>query len=334
MRTFTLLLSALVLGTTAITAQTVATFDTLHLSKADTFYVNYSASGTDVGFDDGHAHFPCIYDTSYGGLWSSGFAYSNMTDSVTSGYFNQYSAKTAKGYGGSANYVVAHCSDPITFAPVLKITLTGAAAGKPVKGFYTTNNTYAYNSMRDGDGFAKKFVNGDWFLLSVQGYSGGVLQPATVGVYLADFLYADPSKNFILNTWQWVDLLPLGPVDSLQLSLSSSDNGMFGMNTPAYFCMDNFSTNDLLTDTSLSVKEVAAVAARVYPNPATNSLFIAAADNSVQQITVINSTGRIMGNYEVIGNLTEITTSTLPAGVYMLQLTGAKNPAAIRFIKE
>src|SRR4051812_29208336 len=108
MRTFTMLFSAFVLGTTATQAQTVATFDTLHLSKADTFYVNYSSSGNDVGFNDGHAHFPCIYDTSYGGIWSTGFAYSNMSDSVTSGYFNQYSAKAAAGYGGSGNYLMAH----------------------------------------------------------------------------------------------------------------------------------------------------------------------------------------------------------------------------------
>src|SRR4051794_38740291 len=95
MRTCTLLFLALLLSSTVM-AQTVATFDTLPLPTSNSFYVNYSAPKADVGFNDGLAHFPCIYDTSYGGIWSRGFAYSNMTDSITSGYMNQYSAKTAK----------------------------------------------------------------------------------------------------------------------------------------------------------------------------------------------------------------------------------------------
>jgi hypothetical protein len=32
----------------------------------------------------------------------------------------------------------------------------------------------------------------------------------------------------------------LGSADELRFSLSSSDNGPYGMNTPSYFAMDNF----------------------------------------------------------------------------------------------
>ena len=109
MRRFTLLLAALFLGVT-VRAQTTATFEVLPLAHADTFYTNYTASGTDVGFNNGLAHFPCVYDTSWGGVWSSGFAYSNMTDTITSGFTNQYSAKAGKGYAGSEKYVVAYGS--------------------------------------------------------------------------------------------------------------------------------------------------------------------------------------------------------------------------------
>ena len=84
----------------------VSSFDTFYLSKQDTFYLNYNNPLTDVGFDDGLAHFPCYYDTAFGGYWSSGFAYSNMTDTVTSGFMNEYSAKTGIGYNGSPNYAV------------------------------------------------------------------------------------------------------------------------------------------------------------------------------------------------------------------------------------
>jgi hypothetical protein len=183
MRTSTLLVSAL-LASSAAMAQTVATFDTLTLSSANTYYCNYSAPGADVGFNDGLAHFPSIFDTAFGGLWSSGFAYSNMTDSTTSGFMNQYSAKAAIGQGGSSNYVAVNCINPMTYEPKIKLFLSGAAVGKRVKGFFVTNSTYAYNSMRDGDGFGKKFggttgMDPDWFKLTIKGYSGGALKTDT-----------------------------------------------------------------------------------------------------------------------------------------------------------
>ncbi len=323
MRTITVLFSALVLGTAA-RAQTVATFESLSLPSADTFYVNYSASGSDVGFDDGLAHFPCVYDTSWGGFWSYGFAYSNMTDSVTSGYTNQYSAKTGIGYGGSAQYAVVYGEQNM-------LALTGAAAGHPVSGFYVTNSTYTHNSLRDGDGFARRFHNGDWFKLTVRGYYGGILKPDSVGIYLANFLFPDTTMNYILKTWQWVNLLPLGDVDSLQFKLTSTDNGSFGMNTPAYFCMDNFTTHETST---LGVNATAAAVAKVYPNPAGDRLYADVADNSITQIAVLDMTGKVMGTYSVSQAHIEINTSSLPTGMYVLQMTGSKGTASVKFNKQ
>ncbi|MFI5196449.1 MAG: DUF4465 domain-containing protein [Chitinophagales bacterium] len=335
MRTITLLFSALALGAT-VHAQTVATFEDLTLSKHDTSYISYYDPGADVGFNDGLAHFPCIYDTAGGNYWASGFSYSNWTDSVTSGYTNQYSAKTAIGYGGSANYAVAWCSNPVTFANTINLKLNGTAIGHMVSGFYVTNNTYAYNSMRDGDFAAKKFGGAsgndpDWFLLTMKGYSGGVLTADSVNFYLADYRFVHNDSDYIVKTWEWVNLTSLGHVDSLQFLLSSSDNGSFGMNTPAYFCMDNFTTNE----TSLSVGNVHPVSiAKVYPNPATDMLYVDVADNSVQQIIVTDLIGKIMGNYRVTEKQVAINTASLPSGVYILELTGKGKTANVRFVKK
>jgi len=332
MRTFTILFSALVLSTAA-KSQTIATFDDLTLSKPDTSYINYSGTAlTDVGFTDGLGYFPCYYDTASGGYWESGFSYSNWTDSVTSGYMNQYSAKTAIGYGGSAQYAVAWVSNPVTFGDSINMNLTGAAIGKPVSGFYVTNSTYAYNAMKEGYYPARAFHDSDWFLLTIKGYSGGVLTTDSVNFYLADFRFADSSLNYIVRTWEWVNLLPLGHVDSLQFSLSSTDTaGGFGMNTPSYFCMDNFTTNE----TDAGVNQVAKNAiAKVYPNPATNILYVDIIDNSVQQISVINMTGQVISNYNTSTNHIEINTATLPAGTYLLQLAGNGGSAQMRFVKE
>lgn len=310
-------------------AQTVSNFESLVLSKADTFYVNYGLPNKDVGFNSGLAHFPCVYDTAFGGFWVSGFAYSNMKDSITSGYMNQYAAKTAAGYNNSTIYTVA-------YGQTNTVHLRGAALGKPVKGVYLTNSTYAYNSMRDGDFFAKKFggVSGndtDWFKLTIKGYLKDTLGKDSVDFYLADFRNADNTKDSILKYWKWADLQSLGPVDSLQFSLSSSDNGAFGMNTPAYFCMDDLTTYE--TFTGIAAAKAMSVA-KVYPNPAVNELFVDVKDNSVRLIAVYDMSGRLMVKYDVKDAVTSVNIVALPTGTYVLELAGTGQTASLRFVKQ
>jgi len=309
----------------AASAQTVATFDDLTLSKADTFYVNYSSPGNDVGFNDGLAHFPCVYDTSGGySFWSSGFVYSNMTDSVTSGFGNEYSAKTAKGYNNSNNYVVLYGVQSI-------LPLRGAAIGKRVSGFYITNSTYAFNSMRDGDMFAKKFSDSDWFKLTIKGYNAGALTTDSVDFYLADFRSPNKAEHYIVNTWKWVNLLPLGNVDSLQFTLSSTDTGMYGINTPTYFCIDNFTTNE----TGLAVNNVSEnTTVKVYPNPATDYLYIEQQAGLLQHISIFDAAGRMIGAFESGNELIKINTSSFAPGLYLLQLSTGGQQANVRFVKQ
>jgi hypothetical protein len=116
--------------------------------------------------------------------------------------------------------------------------------------------------MRDGDQFAKKFggVSGDdadWFKLTVTGWLNGQAKNDTVNFMLADYTFADNSQDYILNEWTWLDLQVLGNVDSLQFSLSSSDAGQWGMNTPAYFVLDNFTTADVANAAPVANDDVA-----------------------------------------------------------------------------
>ena len=238
MKKFNLLVLA-VICTLFTQAQTVATFENLTLAPES--YWNGSDLGG--GFADGNGYFVNSYDTAYFS-WS-GFGYSNVTDDTTVGWSNQYGNISGSGYSGSANYVVANGYGD------MKIQLTGnAAGGTYVKGTYINNSTYSYYSMRDGDQFAKKFggVSGDdadWFKLTVTGWLNGQAKNDTVNFMLADFTFTDNSQDYILNEWTWLDLQVLGNVDSLQFSLSSSDAGQWGMNTPAYFVLDNFTTADV-----------------------------------------------------------------------------------------
>ena len=63
----------------------------------------------------------------------------------------------------------------------------------------------------------------------------------TLEFLLADYRFDDNSKDYIVTDWRYIDLSSLGWVKSVKFYISSTDNGSFGMNTPGYFCLDNFS---------------------------------------------------------------------------------------------
>jgi len=121
-------------------AQSVARFDELNLAP-ESYWNGSDLSGS---FKSADFTFYNSHNKDWGS-WS-GFAYSNMTDIITAGYGNQYSAIAGSGNAGSANYAVCFPSAEVKLA----------ASGK-VSGFYVTNSTYAYLSMARGDAFSKKF---------------------------------------------------------------------------------------------------------------------------------------------------------------------------------
>ena len=171
----------------------------------------------------------CMSDISYW-YW---FGYASRTETKYESLDDQWNNIVGGGYDGSATYGMAYAAS--FNGPCYAELLTEPAV---VPGFYITNSSYAYSSMTNGDGFAKKFGKGDWFKLTITGYNAANEVTGTKEYYLADL--RDASKAFIINDWRYVDLSGLGKVAKLGFELSSSDNGDYGMNTPAYFCFDNF----------------------------------------------------------------------------------------------
>lgn len=214
------------------------TVDFEDLTLSPNSYWNGSPNNGANTFTSNGFTFHNSFDNSWGfDVWS-GFAYSNMTDTTTPGYTNQYSAITGAGAGGSANYAVSFV-DAWANPPRIDVP-----AGLSLLSADITNTTYAYLSMRDGDSFAKKFggTSGDdpdWFKLTILGKDLDENLIAPVEFYLADFRFADNTLDYIVNTWTTVDLSPIASARILEFALDSSDVGQFGMNTPAYFALDN-----------------------------------------------------------------------------------------------
>jgi hypothetical protein len=233
----------LILAFASAAGADIAGFDDLSLAP-QSYWNGSSGSG---GFQSGPARLNNNYTDWGGGYYSwDGWAYSNMTDTTTAGYTNQYSAITGSGLN-SNNYGISYVQLDYmsgTYDPIPTSLTFTSAAGCKVFGAYFTNTTYAYLSMKDGCFPANKFggpsgSDPDWFLLTITGKDASGADTNTVEFYLADYRFEDNSEDYIVDDWEYVDLSSLGMVKSLEFSLSSSDTGDFGMNTPTYFAMDN-----------------------------------------------------------------------------------------------
>ncbi|PCJ01157.1 MAG: hypothetical protein COB15_01605 [Flavobacteriales bacterium] len=319
---------------------TLIDFEDLGFTVADSAWdgADYTGVPDDLTyrttFSDSDADFKNVWNIGWGGYWESGFAYSSKTDSVTSGYLNTYSARTAIGYNNSSNYLISKNKT--------KAYLTGTAANNTLSGLYVTNTTYAANSMRDGDFFGKQFgsvnnasgnpdgTNGnDWFLLTIKGYSGGNITTDSVNFYLADYRFTSSAQDYIVTDWQWVDLTSLGAVDSLSFILTSSDVGLYGMNTPAFFALDN------LNDQTVSVNELNdKLSFLIYPNPANENVFVSLNSN-ITELQIIDVTGKTVRiEKDLFAGTHNINLENLKSGIYLVKIMSENQIKIEKFIKQ
>ncbi len=208
----------------------IADFEDLVLT-GDSCWNGSDGSG---GVASGVAYFGNSYNTDWGS-WD-GFSYSSATDTTTQGMAAQYNAITGAGQDGSANYAIGY----VGWASPPTVTLSSPGV---VDGLYVTNCSYPYHAIQNADLFSKKFGgpagnDPDFFLLTITGKDAGGAVTGAVDFYLADYRSADNSGDYVVDMWQYVDLTSLGVVESLEFTLSSSDVGDWGMNTPAYFAID------------------------------------------------------------------------------------------------
>ena len=212
----------------------IKTADFESLTLGSTSYWNGS-DGTGE-FTSSGVKFINNYTSSYGS-WA-GFAYSQKADITNSGYDNQYSVyDAANGTNKFSLYYPPFGSDAFASFP--------AGVEYTVKSASICNSTYTALTIKNGDpSFAKKFGGAtgndkDWFKMTAIGFNASGDSVKSVDFYLADFRTDDNSKDYIVNKWTTVDLSSLGKINKLTFRFSSSDTGAWGMNTPAYVCLDN-----------------------------------------------------------------------------------------------
>lgn len=310
-------ITALALGIFTIKAQTtVADFETFTLSTNSAY-----SSTAGVSFQTGNASF----QYKWGGFWSGGFSYTNKYDSATAGFGNMYGVKPLKGYNNSNIYVVGQDQGVINLS----------SPSNTVNGFYITNTTYAYKSMKLGDQFAKKFGgttgnDPDFFKVTVKGYKGGVLTTDSVPFYLADFRFSNNSLDYIVDTWQWVNTSTLGNVDSIKFFMYSSDEGSFGINTPLFFGIDNFTT----TQSNVGIAEYKnSLKFDVYPNPFNSTIVLKLTNQNQTHVKVTDVSGKIVYENDLVEMSSTIDLDYLQSGIYFLQISSDNKSSIKKLIK-
>jgi hypothetical protein len=182
--------------------------------------------------------YPCTYtenfatfNTTYGVSYWMGYAISartqtsftqgpNLTPDDTPDQFNNI---TGKAHSGNNFCVVQTYGETIDFA---------AAAGVKLKGFWYTNSSYTVEIIKNGNAFAKKFGTSDWLTCTVTALTADG-KTNTVALKLAE-------NGDYVKEWKWADLSSLGNnVKQLSFVFTGSDSGEYGLNTPAYLCIDD-----------------------------------------------------------------------------------------------
>lgn len=245
-------------------------------------------AGPTGGFTSGNVFLPNSYtDAGSFDFWS-GWVISNLTDTLTQGFTNEASSYAASGNNGSENFAVCYAAFPT------QLIIEPTTGDTYIDHLYVSNSSYTALSMKFGDSIGKKFggLSGndlDSLILTIKAWRNGFLSSDSINVILADYRYEDNSQDYIQKEWLKVELLSLGLVDSLQFTMSSSDNGAFGMNTPAYFCVDDIQLSKVSNSNEAPGGESII---KLYPNPAINTLHLEKPE--VQSYTIYSETGQVV----------------------------------------
>lgn len=291
-----------------------ADFEVLALGAETAWYGQDNTLSGYFTFISGFYEFENNYNIASWGSYSQAWSFSNYTDVTTPGSGNQYSAYTGMGES-SSQYGVCNVS---TYNNN-RLFSTSKVAFTP-SGAYFTNTTYTALSMLNGDAFATQFGDvsnsaggEDWLLLTIYGL--GIDSSRTgdsVNFYLADYRFSDNTQDYIVDAWTWVDLSSLGEIYGADFELSSSDNGTWGMNTPAYFAMDKFG------GTVTGIESNQSTEISVYPNPTNGNLNIEVNENSIVSLFDLN--GRLVKTENVYSTILNWNISDLENGVYILTI--------------
>lgn len=314
----------------SIESSTTTTFEEFTIPFGD--YWNGSDGTGNIDLNLG-VIFQNVYSNDSGGFWEKGWAISKVEDDTTSGFENMYASFAGTGFY-SEKYAVGQQNAYIKFTtPPSTIS------------FAINNSTYAGLSMKNGDSIAKKFGgesgnDPDYLKLVIKGYRNNQPVGEIFEYYLADYRFENNNEDYILKDWDFIYVgFYAGPStdpnslpDSVIFVLESSDIGDLGINTPAFFCVDDFTAYSLNSIKSINKAQTI----HLFPNPANSELNIDLSQVTSGTISIFNVDGKkVMA--EVINaeyGFKKMDVSSIENGFYVVEILTSKNERMVgRFVK-
>ena len=273
------------------------------LNLPDTGYCN--GANLPGYFIDTSANVSAKFFNNYNPNYDSwyGFAYSTWTNDTTNGYTNQWSC--FPGYLLDSTFVLGYNGIDWNTYEVIPSSVVFSAPIQPIS-LYVANTTYAALTIINGSNYSEPFADGDYFYLTIRGYLNGQVSGSVVH-YLADYT---AGKRFVQKDWAYVDLTKLGVVDSLTFTLTTSDTGQYGPNTPMYFAIDQLSFELEPVNTGLQQDDFYF---SVYPNPTSGIINF---PQKVNQLIIFDLAGH---KVLVLSNVKQADLSGFSQGIYVLK---------------
>ena len=215
------------MGVSMVVAQNIVDFEELDLEPES----NWNGNDLSGSFTSKYLTFYNAFDPEYS-YWE-GFSYTNETDNSTYNWTNMFSSSAGGGALGSENYVTAYDGG---FYSSTGILINKDIAPETIHGMYVCLNTYASLYMDDSDFYQE---GQHWFKLMIRAYNSMLDYQIEKEVILADYRF-NTIPGYKFDDWTYISLDWIEDADSLSFWFESSDVGEWGINTPTYFCMDEF----------------------------------------------------------------------------------------------
>lgn len=190
---------------------------------------------TENVFQSGSFLFNNYYYTPYAS-WE-GWGYSRTTSSAFPGYQEgQFNSACGGAYDGSEVFGIVYAGN---FYGHTTATFNNDE-NRVIPGAMFTNDAWVYDEIVNGDGYITPFAEGDWMKMTLKGYDSEGAEQGVMDIYLADYRSTNHAEWTLVKDWTWFDLSPLGAVNEVRFSFSSSRTNAYGNLMPAYACVDNF----------------------------------------------------------------------------------------------
>ena len=269
--------------------------------------------------------------SSYGGLAWNGFTVSKNASNQATDYFpdSQWGCMAQGGIEAISNgtaivnserpYIVANYSSWET-QNSLSITFNDGNL-YTLNGMYVTNSPYPYYTNIAGDDFSNGLTNeGDYFKVIAHGVK------ADNTVETAEFILAEFKNGSLqqVTEWTWWDLSTLGTIKEVYFTMESTDVGQWGMNTPAYFCIDRIMASNPV-ESGIEESVVNNNTTEIYYSA--NNIYVTTANATVVKVYSVN--GIEVLSQMISEGTTSVSTATLANGIYVVKVGGE----AIKFSK-